>query len=1200
MKSEPESAPKASQSPTRDGDTAQSRHGEGQASPLWHALAASARSPAAGPGDAGAPPARGAGLPARTWPIGAGQTLAAAPAVVQRKKTDAGDELPDDLDVNWDGDAFTLSFQHAQSDGTDVLKVSVTYKGGFNFDGPGVRGKTTELQVGIGSRPLKVLLTQGDGAVSLDLYGDATQTLQLVDRFASQAGKGRNHEFSLRQLGRDRYLTSTWVLDASAKADPVVDPAAAMPADVPGEMPSTGMRLDPGVASWVIRVDGDGDQYKELQLALRAAENWPDPVQKDIPKRLQVTARQISSGRLQATSFNLPKPAKGGALFPVVSDISDGQLPTVIDLEIPSKVALLELRPPKAAGPDLAYELATAGQSHLLKFPPEKAGLHVVAAADAPKLVGGISTVDVALGAYGDRFRLTLQPQPDNKALFGLSVLYGGEPDTGMGTLLSLSAAPRLAVLRSSGLSLALDLDGDGQPDLELFDRLDSPKDANGDSNPESDRNHHIRLVGAPVSGGQTVFETSVRQGQPIGGWANPGAIDMAAASNAQAVSSLPRQTSTFEGDLDRIETQLMKLRRNAVAASLISQATYDHWLALSKAMIQLRAEQSDKVSVATQTTAASAAAAFYQALSAEVAIANRLQMHQAGIQTTNDYTGMRENRIVGMGASASGYGPELERRLRAGAWAEATTDYNLLVGGLDRWIADRLADRPERADAARSAKYLGAAQTALGGIESKSPIRIQAVFHPEQEFLSSGRISEMPLSLYYWRDGANWHLADLTNPLNTFEDTLAADPADKAPPPSLFAKLDARIHFPKGIIHYQIVGGEAGNFRTTAATSWTDYLAYIGLGAAVVGLTLTTLGTGTVAVAGAWILAGSGVISAAATTAEMIEKWRHGNLDATSAVIDIAQIVASLAGATALSSARIVTVAGGAIKAGAPWAGNWARLAVMADRLFVPLVGTKVAADVVTGVALTAQTAAQLDAIESGSGTRSAKDRAKALLLSQAVLSLGMLSLSVKGELGSIKPGRKLILYYPPEEGGVMKPPVALIGDQVAPGTLKFSQKDIKGETGEGQTIADLTASMKNGGWRGNPLEVVEMPDGSRVSLDNRRLVAAQNAGLKEVPIAVHDAADKLPSDQRARFQLKDYAIRRLDSGELVTGGNKGTVVYAKGSVPSTYEEAALFRTADQGNIGGGKGKFPLMGRLDQPAIRVVKPSAKPPGEVE
>jgi hypothetical protein len=51
---------------------------------------------------------------------------------------------------------------------------------------------------------------------------------------------------------------------------------------------------------------------------------------------------------------------------------------------------------------------------------------------------------------------------------------------------------------------------------------------------------------------------------------------------------------------------------------------------------------------------------------------------------------------------------------------------------------------------------------------------------------------------------------------------------------------------------------------------------------------------------------------------------------------------------------------------------------------------------------------------------------------------------------------------------------------------------------------------------------------------------------------------------------------------------------------MPSTYEEAALFRTADQGNLAGGKGKFPLMGRFDQPAIRVVKPSAAPPGEVE
>ncbi len=1120
---------------------------------------------------------------------------AAAPPRLQRKRIANGEEVPDDLDLTWGGDTFTLSFNHTQDGAVDYLAVTVTYKGAFAFEGPGVRNKVATLRRDIGPRPLAVKLTQIDTGVALDLYGDGTQKLRLVDNVSAQAGKGRRHDLAFRRVAGGSEGFAAWVLDPHAKADPAPDPAAALQGDLPGEMPRSSMRFGPGGTTIEIRVDGDGDQYKELLLSLRTVELWADPVYKDVPKRLEVKVRQISSGRLQTVTFTLPKPPDRGSLFPIVTEVSDGKLPTLIDLEIPSKAAVMELQPPTVAGAEIAYQLVVAGQSQAVKFPPEKAGLHKVAAANAPALVGGIASVDVTLGAYGDQFRLTVQPQAGNQALFGLSVLDGGVPDSGRGALLQLAGPLRLSVVRQGGLSLGLDLDGDGKPDLEVFDRLESPQD----SDPERDRNHHIRLAGPAVAGGQTIFDTTVRKGFPSGRAGRGTGIDMQAASNAVAVSSLPRQTATYEQDLDRIETNLQSLRHSAVTAALISQATYDAWLALSKAMIVLRAEQSATVSAATQNQAAQAAAAFYAALAKETSGANQVRPNPVGVTIKNPYTGLDETRVVTQAPSVAGYGPELEGKIKAGRWAAATTDYNRLVNGLDRWIAEALKRQPDHRDQARSAQYLEAAKSALGTIESKHPTRIQAVFHPDEPFEESGRITEMPLALYYWRDGGSWHLADLTNPLNTFEDTFAAGP-EPSPPPELFKKLDARIHFPKGIIHYQIPGGDAGNFRTTAEKKWTDYLAYIGIGAAVVGLTLATFGTATVAVAGAWVLAGSGIITAAGTTAEMIEKWRHGNLSATEAVIDIAQIVASLAGAAALSSSRIVAVAGGAIKAGTPWAGNWARLAVMADRIFVPMVGTKIAADVVTGVALTVETAKQLDAIEAGSGTRSAKDRAKLLLLSQAALSAGMLSLSIKGELGTIKPGRNLLLYYPPEENGVIKPPVALIGDEVAPTTLRFSQKDVMAETGEGQPLDDLVNSMKTGGWRGNPLEVVELADGTKVSIDNRRLLAAQRAGLKQVPIAVHDAKDLLPVDQRARFQLRKYAIRKLDTGELVTGGSKGQVIYQKLAEPNTYEEAALFRTANQGNLVDSKAKFPLMGRLEQPAVRPVKPATVPPGEVE
>jgi hypothetical protein len=373
-----------------------------------------------------------------------------------------------------------------------------------------------------------------------------------------------------------------------------------------------------------------------------------------------------------------------------------------------------------------------------------------------------------------------------------------------------------------------------------------------------------------------------------------------------------------------------------------------------------------------------------------------------------------------------------------------------------------------------------------------------------------------VPLSLYYWREGDTWHLKDLTNPANPFEDTLAVGKPDETEPSdALFVKLDAKIHFPKGIIHFQVPRGRGGQVKTTAPTSWHEYLAYIGMGVALVGTTLVTFGTGTVVVAGTWILAGSGVIGAVAAGGDLAEHLEHGNLDATTAVIDIAQIVAGLAGAAALAQGAIAL---DAANAGTPWAGKWAQLAVFGEKTrYIPL-GTKVAADVVTVVAMAGKTAEQLDQIESSGGSRADRDRAKAQLLAQFALSGGLVALSIKGDLGTLGKGRTLRLYMP-KEG----PPVALLSGMEAPTGLKFSQKDVGARTGDGElTIEELTENMKKGGWDGEPIHVVELADGSTVSLDNRRLLAAQNAGLKEIPGPVPQPSGEARPNAGPRVQAR------------------------------------------------------------------------------
>jgi hypothetical protein len=169
---------------------------------------------------------------------------------------------------------------------------------------------------------------------------------------------------------------------------------------------------------------------------------------------------------------------------------------------------------------------------------------------------------------------------------------------------------------------------------------------------------------------------------------------------------------------------------------------------------------------------------------------------------------------------------------------------------------------------------------------------------------------------------------------------------------------------------------------------------------------------------------------------------------------------------------------------------------------------------------------------------------------------------------------------------------------ENVPPTSLRFSQKDVGATTGDGQPLQDVVRSMQTGGWKGGPVDAVQWEDGSLTSVDNRRVLSAQNAKLNEMPVQIHDMSDPIPSDQAGRFTLKSYNIRQLGNGELVAGGTQGQVLYRKGSIPGTWGEAAIFRGADQGNVKGA-GRFPLRGTYDQPAVRPGR-GAPPTASVE
>jgi hypothetical protein len=161
----------------------------------------------------------------------------------------------------------------------------------------------------------------------------------------------------------------------------------------------------------------------------------------------------------------------------------------------------------------------------------------------------------------------------------------------------------------------------------------------------------------------------------------------------------------------------------------------------------------------------------------------------------------------------------------------------------------------------------------------------------------------------------------------------------------------------------------------------------------------------------------------------------------------------------------------------------------------------------------------------------------------------------------------------------------------QVALKKLRYSQGDVSpkmsGADGKKVPIGTVADDMKANGF---PVDaaptVVEYPDESLVSLDHRRLVAADKAGIQEVPAHVKLSTSRLPQDQinNGRFTLK--------AKEPITDPRTGKV-YQPDDVAETYGEAALFRSANQRTLRDKKTgellfpDFPLEGSPEVPRIK-------------
>ena len=83
-----------------------------------------------------------------------------------------------------------------------------------------------------------------------------------------------------------------------------------------------------------------------------------------------------------------------------------------------------------------------------------------------------------------------------------------------------------------------------------------------------------------------------------------------------------------------------------------------------------------------------------------------------------------------------------------------------------------------------------------------------------------------------------------------------------------------------------------------------------------------------------------------------------------------------------------------------------------------------------------------------------------------------------------------------------------------INPNEIRYSQSSVNGSS-------EIIDSMKQNGWKGDPIDVVEMPDGVYTTIDNTRVVSAREAGI-DVQATIHNYNDPLPIEYVERFTTK------------------------------------------------------------------------------
>ena len=758
-------------------------------------------------------------------------------------------------------------------------------------------------------------------------------------------------------------------------------------------------------------------------------------------------------------------------LRPNITQRTDGLRPTRIAVSGQfSDFTRMTIDPPNPEGDraDYRFELSKrVGYSrdqtrevHTLSFSRDPADIYPVFVPGDPRRAGTIWVLDATIGRFGDRFRFTFRKHGLSGGVrVGISPMSAGFP-IGVNQMdIPIFGHLNVQIVRSLGPFLELDLTGNGRPDIRIYQGLE-PIHPIGASRVFHEPEQHRSMALTITSGdGSRIYGTPVRRTVTEGRYTAE-SLDvegefesLSAAATLEGLEASAR-VPDLAADLAGTTRRLAELRARAVADELLSSEADSAYRQLVDRWLEAARASGPAGDQSRNDEAAESAVRFDSVWSTEAA-GGTVRNHYPRASTRfvrNEFTGggssttyggyridrtrrrgdprpsSRERTVVRSSTTPT-HAQRLASALRTGDRSRASDLMSQIGRGIGRWLGHeftRAAELADDTDAKREYKRLAAESTGLAALSNEleqlaaqNPTRASAVFHSAPEYIRSGAVPNLPLRLYYWKRGSTWYLKDLTHPtrrasLGVLE---SSGGTDSEPPEALFRKLNDKARYPKGYIQYQLPDlaeehGRAGTIATTEPWRVSDVLNWIGLGLAAAALIAgwaLSGGTATpVIVPALWGL--SAGVTAAGGVAHMIEEADQGRLTGATIVLDLAQIVGSLAGAAVLSAKAVqayrlgqVARAAGVTRA-AVSATQAAQLIPMGQGTLRALLYIQVAADTTQLVLMGDQLIDTLAQIDSSDMSDTDKLRAKVMALGQFGFSAGLTYVSVRATVGELR----------------------------------------------------------------------------------------------------------------------------------------------------------------------------------------------------